>query len=93
MTAQALLSEMSRFFEIPKNDVRRLSMLALIEKETRLAEAEIAAIGERYAVHSQESLYDAIRDGIVPGHPAWEDYIVWKNRQTLIEQLLAMLER
>ena len=30
---------------------------------------------------SKESLYQAIQNGEVAGHPAWEDYIVWKNKE------------
>ena len=33
---------------------------------------------------SKESLYQAIRNGEVAGHPAWEDYIVWKNKEAHI---------
>jgi len=39
---------------------------------------------ERYDVFSKESLYQAIQNGEVAGHPAWEDYIVWKNKEAHI---------
>jgi len=35
-------------------------------------------------VFSKESLYQAIQNGEVAEHPAWEDYIVWKNREAHI---------
>ena len=44
-----------------------------------MAEWKIAQIRERYDVFSKESLYQAIQNGEVAEHPAWEDYIVWKN--------------
>lgn len=54
--------------------------------EIRLAEWEIAQIRERYAVFSKESLYQAIQDGEVAGHPAWEDCIAW-SREIVSEGL------
>ena len=47
---------------------------------------------ERYDVSSRESLYQAIQNGDVAGHPAWEDYIVWKNEETYIARLRRMAE-
>ena len=52
-----------------------------LEKEIRLAEWEIAQIRGRYDVFSKESLYQAIQNGEVAGHPVWEDYIIWKNEE------------
>ena len=57
------------------------------QKEIRMAEQEIAGIRERYDVFSKEALYQAIRDGQVAPHPAWEDYIVWKNKEAHIASL------
>ena len=44
-----------------------------------MAEWKIAQIRERYDVFSKESLYQAIQNGEVAGHPAWEDYIAWSS--------------
>ncbi len=49
-----------------------------------MAEWEVAQIRERYDVFSKESLYQAIQNAEVAGHPAWEDYIVWKNEEVHI---------
>ena len=65
----------------------------MIEKEIRLAELEIAEIRERYDVFSKESLYRAIQDGQIAGHPAWEDYIVWKNKEAHIARLRQVAEK
>ena len=46
-----------------------------------MAEWEVAQIRERYDVFSKESLYQAIQNGEVAGHPVWEDCIVWKNKE------------
>ena len=58
-----------------------------------MAEWEIAQIRERYDVFSKESLYQAIQNGEVAGHPAWEDYIVWKNKEGHIARLRQVVER
>ncbi|MGB2728584.1 MAG: hypothetical protein WBD09_08940 [Halobacteriota archaeon] len=32
------------------------------------------------SVFSKEELYEAIKSKQIASHPAWEDYIVWKNK-------------
>jgi hypothetical protein len=90
---QALTLELSNALAMPESEVIRKGLLAFIEKEIRLAEWEIAQIRERYDVLSKESLYKAIENGEIPGHPAWEDYIVWKNKEAHIARLRQMLGR
>lgn len=93
MNVQALALELSNTLALPESEVIRKGLLALIEKEIRLAELEIANIRERYDVFSKESLYQAIQEGHVAGHPAWEDYIVWKNKEVYIAQLRQAAEK
>jgi hypothetical protein len=78
---------------LPEPEVIRKGLLALVEKEIRLAEHEIAEIRERYDVFSKEALYQAIQEGRLAGHPAWEDYIVWKNKEAHIARLRQMAEK
>jgi len=93
MDVQALTQELSTTLAISENDLIRKGLLAFIEKEIRLAEWEIAQIRERYDVFSKEALYQAIQDGQVAGHPAWEDYIVWKNKEAHIAHLRQVAEK
>jgi hypothetical protein len=93
MDVQTLTLELSSMLDMPEYELIRKGLLAFIEKEIRLAEWEIAQIRERYDVLSKESLYQAIQDGQVAGHPAWEDYIVWKNKETYIARLRQMAEK
>ena len=93
MSVQTLTVELSNLMAMPEPLVIRKGMLALMEKEVRLAEQEIAEIRERYDVFSREALYQAIETGAVPAHPAWEDYIVWKNKEAHIAQLRQMAEK
>lgn len=87
MTVQTLATELSAIFHRPEPDVVQQGLLALIAKEIRAAETEIAEIRERYNVFTREALYDAIQNDQVAGHPAWEDYIVWKNKEAHIGRL------
>ncbi len=93
MDVQALTLELSNTLAISESELIRKGLLAFIEKEIRLAEWEIARIRERYEVFSKESLYQAIQNGEIPGHPAWEDYIVWKNKEAHIAHLRQMAGR
>ncbi len=92
MDVQTLTMELSNTLAIPESEVVRKGLLAFIDKEIRLAEWEIAQIRERYEVLSPEALYQAIQEGQVAGHPAWEDYIVWKNKKAHMARLRQMVE-
>lgn len=93
MSEQTMTLELSAALSLPAAEVVRRGLLALVEKEIRLAEAEIANIRERYDVFSKEALHEAIRDGRVVPHPAWEDYIVWKNKESYIKSLREIAAR
>jgi len=93
MTVQTLTGELGAILALPEADLIRKGMLALTEKELRLAELEIAEIRERYDVFSKEALYEAIRTGAVAEHPAWEDYIIWKNKEVHIARLHQLAEQ
>jgi len=93
MSVEALTLELSNMLALSEAELVRKGLLALIEKEIRLAELEIANIRERYDVFSKEALYQAIRDGQIAAHPAWEDYIVWKNKEAHIASLRQTAEK
>ncbi len=92
MTAQTLTLELSGLLSMPETELIRKGLLALVEKEIRLAENEIASIRERYDVFTKEALYTAIEEKKVAGHPAWEDYIIWKNKEAHINTLRQLAE-
>ena len=71
---------------------RRNSYLVSVEREIMSAEREIAEISGRYDAPSKESLYEAIQERRVAEHPAWEDYVVWKDKEAHIAQLRQMAE-
>ena len=92
MSTQSLALGLSDLLALPEQELVHKGLLSLIEKEIRLAEYEIAQIRERYEVFSEEALRQAITNGQVAGHPAWEDYIVWKNKEAHIRRLREMVE-
>ncbi|MCK4269303.1 MAG: hypothetical protein KAW93_02370 [Methanogenium sp.] len=77
----------SQITGLSREEVVHRSLISFIEIEIRLAEEDIADIRERYNVVSKEGLYEAIKSGKIMSHPAWEDYIVWKNKEKYIEDL------
>ncbi len=77
---ETLTASLSQKLGISETELIYKGVLAFIQSEIRLAESEIADIRDRYGVFSLEELYKAIQDGSVVEHPAWEDYIVWKNK-------------
>ena len=87
MNAQMLTSSLSRQLGMPEDELIHKSLLAFIEKEILLAESQIADIRERYNVLSEAELSQAIREGTTDPHPAWEVYIVWKNKSSHIKML------
>ena len=93
MNVQALALELSSVLALSEAEIVHKGLMALVEKEIRLAESEIANIRERYDVFSKEALYQAIQNGKVAPHPAWEDYIVWKNKEAHIAGLRQAAER
>ena len=93
MDTQSLTLELSDVLALPESELIRKGLLALVEKEILFAELEIAQIRERYDVFSKEALYQAIQGEQVPGHPAWEDYIVWKNKEMHIARLHQVVKK
>jgi hypothetical protein len=93
MNVEAMTSELSDVLALPVSEVLHRGLLALVEKELRLAEDEIATLRERYDVLSKETLRQSIENGDVPAHPAWEDYIVWKNKEAYVAELRRVFEQ
>ncbi|KCZ72945.1 hypothetical protein ANME2D_00003 [Candidatus Methanoperedens nitroreducens] len=89
----SITDELSHVLGLPADEIIHIGLISFIEKEIRLAETDIADIRDRYNVASKEELYEAIKSKKIPGHPAWEDYIVWKNKEKYIAYLKVRLGR
>jgi len=81
------ITEISKKLGIPEKELVLKGVISFIEKELRLAEGEIADLREKYDVPTKEALYEKIKAKNVESHPAWEDYITWKNRERYIDEL------
>ena len=88
-----ITADLSHVIGLPETELIHKGLISFIEKEIRLAEADIADLIDRYDVASKEELYEAIKSRKIPSHPAWEDYIVWKNKEKYIKDLKARLGR
>ena len=77
-------TRISKIVGVSEEEIISRSLISFIEREIRLAEADICA---RYNVISKEELYEAIKSTKIASHPAWEDYIVWKNKERYVEDL------
>lgn len=51
----------------------------MTNEELEKLQAECKAIAERYDVRNPKELREKIEAGTIHEHPAWEDYIIWKN--------------
>jgi len=81
------VTRISKIVGVSEEEIINKSLISFIEREIRLAEVDIADIRERYNVISKEELYEAIKSKRIASHPAWEDYIVWKNKERYVEDL------
>jgi len=80
-------TRISKIVGVSEEEIINKSLISFIESEIRLSEVDIADIRARYNVKSKEELYDAIKTKKIASHPAWEDYIVWKNKERYVEDL------
>lgn len=87
-----VIAEVSKIINIPKKELITKGMLAFVEKEIRLSEMDLADIRDRYNVTTKEELYEKIRSKNIESHPAWEDYIIWKNKERYIADLKEKLK-
>lgn len=87
LTLQAVAQELS----LPEDTLLQQSLTAFLLREISLIEAEIGQLRERYAVLRPADLKEAISEGRVVAHPAWEDYIDWQNSIEAIQSIRTLL--
>ncbi|MFZ3166512.1 MAG: hypothetical protein WA130_02775 [Candidatus Methanoperedens sp.] len=92
-SVSGITADLSHMIGLPENELIHRGLVSFIEKEIRLAEADISDLIDRYNVALKEDLYEAIKSKKMPSHPAWEDYIVWKNKEKYINDLKVRLGR
>jgi hypothetical protein len=88
-----ITADLSHVIGLPETVLIHRGLISFIEKEIRLTDLEIADMVDRYNVASKEDLYEAIKSKRISSHPAWEDYIIWKNKEKYVNDLKARLGR
>lgn len=78
MPAEALLREALRQFLASKIDQN---------------ESMVRDLKEKYGVSGFPELEDRVRQGQLPGHPAWEDVILWEQLSRHTEALRGLIRR
>lgn len=86
------VAEVGKIPNIPKKELITKGIIAFIKKEIRLAELDIADTRKKYDVITKEDLYEIIKLKKIKSHPAWEDYITWKNKEEYIRKLKEKLK-
>ena len=92
-TVSEITADLSHVMGLPETVLIHRGLISYIEKEIRLAEADIFDLMDRYNAASKDYLYEGIKSKKIASHPAWEDYIVWKNKEKYIIDLKARLGR
>lgn len=92
-TVSEITADLSHVMGLPETVLIHRGLISFIEKEIRLADMDISDIMDRYDVASKEDLFEAIKSKKIASHPAWEDYIVWKNKEKYVKDLKARLGR
>lgn len=88
-----ITADLSHVIGLPETVLIHRGLISFIEKEIRLTDLDIADLVDRYNVASKEDLYGTIKSKRISSHPAWEDYIVWKNKEKYVNDLKARLGR
>lgn len=87
LTLQSVAKELS----VPEELLIEQSLRVFLVREISLIEAEIAQLRERYTLMGPDQLKQAISEGRVVAHPAWDDYIDWQNAVENIESICQLL--
>lgn len=87
LTLQSVAEELALSEEV----LLQQSLTAFLLREISLIEAEVGQLRERYAVLQPADLKQAISEGRVVAHPAWEDYIDWQNGIEAIQSIRTLL--
>jgi len=85
------LQSVAQEFSLSEEVILEQSLKAFLMREISLIETEIAQLRERYTLIWPSQLKQAISEGRIVAHPAWEDYIDWQNSIETIESIRSLL--
>ena len=86
------LDQISKDLNITSDELLNRSLRAYLERELRLAEADIADVRDKYLVATRFELEKKIASKEIASHPAWEDLIARENTEKYIEKLKSEIQ-
>jgi hypothetical protein len=89
----AIISNLSRLLGIPEGTLAREAADAWIFAKMAELDREIARLAAQYGARSPDDIERKIREGTIPGHPAWEDAIRWEGLEEFRLKLLGAFAR
>ncbi len=90
---KAILTELSKELELPKEKILDESIHVFLDKELRDASAEVLKIKIEFRVSNTKELKGKIESGHVDEHPAWERLIYWENLNKRIKVVTYWMRR
>jgi len=81
------IEKLSKKYSLSSSDFIKIGSSLAIKEKKRELQMEKLEILARYSTKNIEELKTKIEQGIVPEHPAWEDYIELKNIEADIKEL------
>ncbi len=73
------IEKLSKRYSLSVSDFIKIGSSLAIKEKKREFQIEKLEILARYSARNTDELKKKIEQGIVPEHPAWEDYIELKN--------------
>jgi hypothetical protein len=86
----SLWDEISATVQKSTHQLEAEALRAWLRQELAETDREIIEYVRKYRVTHPEQVENAIRNGKIDGHPAWEDMIDWMNPIAYREKLLAL---
>jgi len=87
MESSLVLEKMAKKMNIPLHDLLKKGVEAFLKKKRGEYLNERLEILSRYEAITSEELRKKIKQGVVPEHPAWEDFIEVKNIESEVKEI------
>ena len=83
----ALMDKISQFVNVDRDTLIAQGVASLLKEKKRMVLLERLQLLARHGVRARQELEQAIREGEVEEHPAWEDVIVLENLDAEIARI------
>ena len=87
MESSLVLEKMAKKMNIPLHDLLKKGAEAILKGKKREYLNERLEILLRYEAITAEELRKKIKEGVIPEHPAWEDFIEVKNIEREVKEI------